>query len=81
MGYKAVMYLAPVLRGQAVSLKVKILNFFLSLKSILKGLNHIYIFFYSKKKLSKKTIVKVRGGPRSMVKDHTFALINFGTLP
>ena len=33
--------------------------------------------------LSKKTIVKVRGGgsQRSMVKDHTFALFHFGTLP
>ena len=33
--------------------------------------------------LSKKTIFKVRGGggQRSMVKYHTFALLNFGTLP
>ena len=33
--------------------------------------------------LSKKTIVKVRGGggQQSMVKDHTFALFNFGTVP
>ena len=33
--------------------------------------------------MSKKTIVKVRwgGGQQSMVKDHTFALFNFGTLP
>ena len=30
-----------------------------------------------------KQLVKVRGGggPRSMVKDDTFALFNFGTLP
>ena len=37
----------------------------------------------SKKVLSKKTIVKVRGGEGqwSMVKDHTFALFNLGTLP
>ena len=35
-----------------------------------------------KKILSKNTIVKVRGwGQQSMVKDHTFALYNFGTLP
>ena len=33
--------------------------------------------------LNKKTIVKVRGGggQQSMVKEHTFALFNFGTLP
>ena len=32
--------------------------------------------------LSKKTIVKVKGkGQRSMIKDRTFALFNFGTLP
>ena len=33
--------------------------------------------------LSKNTIVKVRGGggQQSMVKDHTFALFNFWTLP
>ena len=48
-----VMFLAPVLGGQAVSLKVKILN----------GLKHIYILKkLGKKILSKKTIVKVRGG-------------------
>ena len=35
-----------------------------------------------KKNLSKKTRIKVRGeGQRSMVKDHNFALFNFGTLP
>ena len=41
------------------------------------------IFGTNLKILSKKTIVKVwgGGGQRSMVKDHTFALFNFGTLP
>ena len=34
------------------------------------------------KNRSKKTTVTVRGGgQRSMVKDHTFALFNFWTLP
>ena len=53
------------------------------LKSTLKGLNHIYIKKKGEKILSKKTIVKVRkgGGRRGMVKDHTFALFNFWTLP
>ena len=38
------MYLAPVLRGQAVSLRVEILReFFFGLQSILKSLNHNYI--------------------------------------
>ena len=37
-------------------------EFFFCLKSILKGLNHIYIFKkLGEKILSKKTIVKVRG--------------------
>ena len=49
--YNAVMYLAPMLRVQAVSLRVQILKiFFFALKSTLKGLKHIYI----KKKLGPK---------------------------
>ena len=36
----------------------------------------------TEKILNKKTLVKVKaGGRRGMVKDHTFALLNFGTLP
>ena len=37
----------------------------------------------SEKIQNKKTIVKVRrgGGQQGMVKDHTFALFNFGTFP
>ena len=64
--------------------RVNILKyFFFFLKSILKGLNHIYIEKKMVEKcLSKITIVKVRGGGRQgMVKDHTFTLFNFWTLP
>ena len=58
-------------------------KYFFCLKSHLKGLNQIYIK-KGRKSLSKQTIVKVRGrggGQRSMVKDHTFVLFNFGTIP
>ena len=37
-----------------------------------------------KKTLNKKNIVKAKGGgggQQGMVKEHTFALFNFGTLP
>ena len=56
MGYKAVMYLAPVLRGQAVSLRVKILNFVL-LKIIFERLkSYLHLKKSLEKNLSKKTI-------------------------